>query len=674
MIVKRSGDSTCWVHPNVQLSNEQLFLWPPNIGLAVNREPHGPAHELYWCDSCNVPLTGRSCGRCGHDGRQVELSPPGEVRLALEGTKRRLRYLFLHQFGVQQLIPDVVVLNKSSGEDRAEEIIVDGRRIALLTYDLERKDYALTLRVDGARILVRMRPKKLVTISKTSGHMKGNYLSRDTIVSFDNGIRAGDEVIIEMGKFIGCGSAKVDASELRSADKGVKVRDFTQAGPLYRARRAWTKDVIRANMSHLTARKARAEHEIEEVIGSHELPVTVSFSGGKDSLVVLDLVSSIMRDFSTIFVDTGLEHPITRDYVKRLVSARGIALITAHAGAAFDDNFDSFGPPAKDFRWCCKVCKLAPASEVIEKRFPRGTLTVEGNRRLESFSRGRTELIARNPFVPGQVIVNPIRDWTALDVWLYIVWRGLDYNPLYDNDIERVGCWMCPSSLASECAEILRMSPELAKAWDQKLDSWARENGLPREFVEHGFWRWKELPPKMRALATKLGIEARSKRSDNLEVHVTRGMSPCAAGGYSVEAVLKTPRSRGLKQAAELLRTVGEVELVEEFGVAMVRTKAATAKVFAGGQIAVVGERPKDASELFDGVARAVLRADMCSKCGICVRTCPSHAITLDDAIRVDEVKCDSCGKCADSCVVAHYFDKLAQDVSSRPIRKHQAG
>ena len=632
----------------------------------MNREFRSPAHVLFWCDSCNVPLIGKSCGRCGTNGRQVELSPPGEVRLALEGTKKRLRYLFLRQFGVQQLIPDVVVLNKSSGEDRAEEIIVDGRRVALLTYDLEKKDYTLTLRVDGARMLARMRPKKLITINKTSGHMKSNYLPKDTIVSFDPGIKAGDEVIIEMGKFIGCGSAKVDANELRTADKGVKVRDFTQAGPLLHARRAWTKDVIKANAPHLTAKKARAEHELDDTITTHKLPVTVSFSGGKDSLVVLDLVASVTKNLTAIFIDTGLEHPATCNYVKWHVSSRGVPLLIASAGDAFEDNFGAFGPPAKDFRWCCKVCKLAPASELIEKRFPEGTLTIEGNRRLESFSRSYTDLITKNPFVPGQTTVNPIRDWTALDVWLYIIWRGLDYNPLYDEDIERVGCWMCPSSLASESVEISRMSPELAKAWNQKLDSWAAENGLPRGFVEHGFWRWKELPPKMHALADKLGIEAKPKRVDTLAVHVIEGVSPCAAGGFSVEAVLKMPQSRGLKQVAELLKTVGEVRLVEDFGVAMVRSGNANAKAFAGGQIVAVGEKPKDAVELFESVARAVLRANMCTKCGICVRTCPTGAITLSDMIRVDEERCDSCGKCAESCVVAHYYDKLAGDISNK--------
>jgi len=596
----------------------------------------------------------------------VELTPPGEVRLALEGTKRRLRYLFLRQFGVQQLVPDIVVLNKSSGEDRSEEIIVDGRRIALLTYDLEKKDYSLTLRIDGARMLARADAKKLITLTKTGGHMKGNYLPKETIASFDPSIRAGDEVVIEMGKFIGCGSAKVDAGELRTSDKGVKVRDFTQAGPLQPARHAHTKDMIKANAPYLAAKRGKAEHELRDAFASSKLPVTVSFSGGKDSLVVMDLVSSVGKDYAAIFVDTGLEHPLTREYVKRQCASAAVPLLVAPAGDAFDDNFSAFGPPAKDFRWCCKVCKLAPASRIIEMRFPNGTMTVEGNRRLESFSRALTELISENPFVPGQVIVNPIRDWTALDVWLYIIWRKLDYNPLYDEDIERVGCWMCPSSLASESAEIARLTPELAKAWNIKLDAWAAEHGFPREFAAYGFWRWKELPPKMRVLADKLGIEAKRKRADTIEIHVLKGVSPCSAGGFSVEAVISMPQAKGLKTVAELLKTVGDVRLIEDFGVAMVGSGNATAKVFAGGQIAAVADDPKAATRFFDSVSRAVLRANLCTRCEICVRACPKGAIVLNDAIAVDESKCNACGKCTESCVVAHYFDKLAGEVSRR--------
>lgn len=624
------------------------------------RRPNDQA-RLHWCDRCNVPLTGPSCGKCGDQGRQVPLSPPGDVRLALEGTKRKLRFLFLREYGVQQIVPDVVVLNKTAGEDRADEVIVDGYRIAMLRYDLVAREHRLTLRLDGARMLAALGSRKRIVLRRTEGHMKGKYVPADAIESFDENIRAGDEVVIQMGAFVGCGSAKVDARSLRSAEKGVKIREFAKVGPLSpRSKKVWTKKLVRANQPHLIAKKARAEHELRQVLASNGLPVTVSFSGGKDSLVVFDLVQSLTDDFTAIFIDTGLEHPLTREYVERFVADRGARLLEAQAGNAFDKNLPVFGPPAKDFRWCCKVCKLAPVTSLIEEKYPEGVLTVEGNRRLESFSRGHTELVEENPFVPGQTTVNPIRDWTGLDVWLYIVWRDLEYNPLYDEDLERVGCWMCPSALASEADEIARLSPDLARAWEAKLLAWAEENGLTKEFVKHGFWRWKVLPPKMMELADRIGITVSPTRTDRLDLRVLKGVSPCTAGGYSVEAVLSSETPADLGQVHEMLKVIGDAEVTEEFGVAMVDRGKDRLRIFAGGQISAAAESPERALALFTEGAKALLRASKCTGCGICAKTCPEGAIAVDGTVTISAEKCSRCGKCVDACVVAHYFDKLA--------------
>lgn len=44
--------------------------------------------------------------------------------------------------------------------------------------------------------------------------------------------------------------------------------------------------------------------------------VCVSFSGGKDSSVLLDLVRRVRSDISAVFIDTGLEYPEIRQFVK----------------------------------------------------------------------------------------------------------------------------------------------------------------------------------------------------------------------------------------------------------------------------------------------------------------------------------------------------------------------
>ncbi len=131
------------------------------------------------------------------------------------------------------------------------------------------------------------------------------------------------------------------------------------------------------------------------------------------------------------------------DYVKEFVKENRETLHVASAGNAFWDNVDTFGPPAKDFRWCCKVCKLGPMTDMISKDYPAGTITIEGNRALESFSRSNIGFVSKNPFVPNQTNLNPVRTWSAAEVWGYIWMRKLRYNPLYEMDFERIGCYLC---------------------------------------------------------------------------------------------------------------------------------------------------------------------------------------------------------------------------------------
>lgn len=44
--------------------------------------------------------------------------------------------------------------------------------------------------------------------------------------------------------------------------------------------------------------------------------VFTSFSGGKDSTVLLDLARQVCPDIPAVYVDTGLEYPELRDFVK----------------------------------------------------------------------------------------------------------------------------------------------------------------------------------------------------------------------------------------------------------------------------------------------------------------------------------------------------------------------
>ena len=59
-------------------------------------------------------------------------------------------------------------------------------------------------------------------------------------------------------------------------------------------------------------------HKIREFYDHFQGDVYVSFSGGKDSTVLLDLVRYIYPNVPAVFVDTGLEYPEIREFVKSI--------------------------------------------------------------------------------------------------------------------------------------------------------------------------------------------------------------------------------------------------------------------------------------------------------------------------------------------------------------------
>lgn len=91
----------------------------------------------------------------------------------------------------------------------------------------------------------------------------------------------------------------------------------------------------------------------------------VAFSGGKDSIVALDLVYRTLpkNEILALFGDTDMELPDTylfMDVIKKYYS--DIPFHVAHAEIASVESWKIFGPPARGLRWCCNVHKTAPQS------------------------------------------------------------------------------------------------------------------------------------------------------------------------------------------------------------------------------------------------------------------------------------------------------------------------
>lgn len=615
---------------------------------------------MRWCDSCGTLLLGAKCSRCGSTGRLFEANAPGDIRPCMGDSVNLVLNLLEEAFGsVGPLEGRAIFLNKIPGEDRTDEVIAHGEVIAVLRYNIVEGRMTIELRQPGAEMLYPHATTNMVTVYGVKGHLKGKSISGEAVTEVIGDFDVDDPIIVKKGMKVGPGVAMRPSGRMETTEKAVRIRDLgiPEGRPL--SPPSDRKVFVEANRRHLQRREKRAIREIRGQVSKRKLPVTVSFSGGKDSLAAYALAKEAVGDVTMMFTNTGLEFPETVEYVRRFAGHEKARLLVAEAGDAFWRNVDAFGPPAKDFRWCCKVCKLGPISELIDASFPQGTVTVEGNRSLESFARSRTEPVSRNPFVPGQVNLNPVREWRAADIWGFIWLRNLDYNPLYERDFERIGCYLCPACLASEWENTARIHPDMYKRWDSKLKDFTKRRGLPRDYATMGFWRWKVLPPKMRVLARDLDLRTVPSGSSAVSMRILKGASVCTAGGYSAEAVVRAPNDRDFSYVEDAFHTIGETKYSSEFDIILTKAPEGRARAFGGGQISVNSKTMENTDALFEKSVKAYLRAKLCTECGICAKACPNNAIRIKGGMRVDPMRCNQCGKCERSCMVVHYYDKI---------------
>jgi phosphoadenosine phosphosulfate reductase len=175
-------------------------------------------------------------------------------------------------------------------------------------------------------------------------------------------------------------------------------------------------------------------------------------------------------------------------------------------------------------------------------------------------------------------------------------------------------------------------------------------------------------------IAKEMDLDLRPKRESGPEVKMLKGASQCAAGGFSMEAVIDVPAKRDFAFVEDSLSVIGEVKYSPEFEIALLKTNAGRSKLFGGGQISVTAGTMKDTEALFERTAKALIRAEMCTECGICAKGCPKKAITIKGGFKVDQKKCIRCGKCERSCMVMHYYDKIMKQAESEKRTKRNKG
>jgi len=240
----------------------------------------------------------------------------------------------------------------------------------------------------------------------------------------------------------------------------------------------------------LEAKVILSKKRIKEWYEAFDGNVYVSFSGGKDSTVLLHLVRSIYPEVQAVFMDTGLEFPEIRSFVKtidnvvwlkpkipftKVIEKYGYPVLSKKVAMAisryrntkseFQKELRMFGgqnPTSKKYQAptipkkfhtltkenkfkiserCCDYLKKNPI-KVFEKETKKvpfiGTMTIESVMRKEQYIK-----YGCNSFELQHPQSKPLSIWLEKDIWQYLKLNKIPYSKIYDMGYDRTGCVFC---------------------------------------------------------------------------------------------------------------------------------------------------------------------------------------------------------------------------------------
>lgn len=370
-----------------------------------------------------------------------------------------------------------------------------------------------------------------------------------------------------------------------------------------------------------------------------DYPLSVSFSGGKDSQSVLDLVFRVIgaNDLNIIFSDTTLEHDYTYSTVKETIDLYKeknpkLKFNIAKPVKSASELFEDMGLPSRIQRWCTPILKTAPYNKLINELVDRTDkiIVFEGVRAEESTKRGKYKQIADGVKHPSIINARPILYWNYSEVMLYNFYRGLPLNPLYRFGLSRVGCDLCPfSSGWSECIHA-HIGDKFNEEYIPLIKEYAKNRGMSGEkdlddFVSQGQWK---------------------KRAGGL------GLIP--KSGITFSQNLKTFKALSInpnENFLEWIKVIGDVSYYKKDDV--VKGELDLDGKYISFNIIYKDDRQifeffnvQDNIKIQNKIKRILQKSTFCIHCGVCDVECVNGAIRTTPEVQINSDLCTRCENC----------------------------
>lgn len=381
----------------------------------------------------------------------------------------------------------------------------------------------------------------------------------------------------------------------------------------------------------------------------------VAFSGGKDSVVTLDLVQRALphNSFKVLFGDTGMEFPDTYeviDDISNFCNDEGINFLKSKSEISPIDSWRLFGPPAQTMRWCCSVHKTAPQiiklREYTNNPHFRG-MAFTGIRGDESSSRSEYDDISLGEKIRGQYSFHPILDWNSAELFDYIYARNLILNNAYKKGNSRAGCLVCPMATNKNIffKEVCYNNPSDGGYTTSDFNNIILETSSKNLITEKQINEFMNIAGwKARRSGRELTI-AKSLCSDSFE-----------KGIFRIKATQKeTPWKEWIKTLGQIIyHSDNQIEIIFNGNKYVGEINENEAEVEFVFNIGTYTKSDIDFMSAFKIVMR---KTAYCILCRVCESNCPHGYISMKNGKLEINDQCVKCRKCHDvyyGCLLAN--------------------